>query len=189
MTDFAFAEAADADAATLAARCAEKLGARGHTLGFVYVTPQVAASLGSVVDVLRKATGIEDWVGTVGLGVCATGTEHFEKPALSVMTANLPDGAHRMIPLINRPDGAKDGVGPAFAAGLGIVHGDPRNQQTPDIVRALAAERGAFLVGGLSAILAKGLPYNLGLVLAALLGIGAGVLTENMAERKLQEAA
>jgi small ligand-binding sensory domain FIST len=151
MTDFAFAEAADADAATLAARCAEKLGARGHTLGFVYVTPQVAASLGSVVDVLRKATGIEDWVGTVGLGVCATGTEHFEKPALSVMTADLPDGAHRMIPLINRPDGAKDGVGPAFAAGLGIVHGDPRNQQTPDIVRALAAERGAFLVGGLSA--------------------------------------
>lgn len=151
MTEFAFAEAADADAATLAARCAEKLGARGHSLGFVYVTPQVAASLGSVVDVLRKATGIEDWVGTVGLGVCATGTEHFEKPALSVMTASLPGGAHRMIPLIDRPDGAKDGEGPAFAAGLGIVHGDPRNLKTPDIVRALAAERGAFLVGGLSA--------------------------------------
>jgi small ligand-binding sensory domain FIST len=153
MTDFAFAEAADADAATLAARCAEKLRpqARGHTLGFVYATPQVAASLGSIVEALRKATGIEDWVGTVGLGVCATGTEHFEKPALTVMTANLPGGAHRIIPLIDRPEGAKDNGGPAFAAGLGVVHGDPRNQATPEIVRALAAERGAFLVGGLSA--------------------------------------
>ena len=47
----------------------------------------------------------------------------------------------------------------------------------------------AALVGGLSAVLAKGLPYNLGLVLAALLGIGAGVLTENISDRKLQEAA
>jgi predicted branched-subunit amino acid permease len=47
----------------------------------------------------------------------------------------------------------------------------------------------AALVGGTIAILTKGLPYNLGLVLAALLGIGAGVLAENVAERKLQEAA
>lgn len=153
MTDFAFAEAANADAATLADRCAKQLcaAARGHSLGFVYATPQIAASLGSVVEILRKETGIEDWVGTVGLGVCATGTEHFEKPALTMMTANLPGGTHRMVPLIDRPEGVTDGLGGAFAAGLGIVHGDPRNQATPAIVRALAADRGAFLVGGLSA--------------------------------------
>jgi predicted branched-subunit amino acid permease len=47
----------------------------------------------------------------------------------------------------------------------------------------------AALVGGLVAILAKGLPYNLGLVLAALLGIGAGMFAENLAEQKVQEAA
>jgi small ligand-binding sensory domain FIST len=153
MTDFAFAEAADADAETLAARCADKLcaDARGHTLGFLYATAELAGALGAVVEALRRATGIEDWVGTVGLGVCATGTEHFAKPAMSVMTANLPGGAHRIVPLIDRPEGARDNGEPAFAAGLGVVHGDPRNQATPEIVRALAAERGAFLVGGLSA--------------------------------------
>jgi len=47
----------------------------------------------------------------------------------------------------------------------------------------------AALVGGSSAILAKGLTYNLGLVLAALLGISAGMLAENISERSLQEAA
>jgi predicted branched-subunit amino acid permease len=47
----------------------------------------------------------------------------------------------------------------------------------------------AALVGGMSAVLAKGLPYNLGLVLAALLGIGAGVFVENLSAQKLQEAA
>jgi len=46
----------------------------------------------------------------------------------------------------------------------------------------------AALVGGLSAIFAKGLPYNLGLVLAALLGIGAGLWAENNSERQMQEA-
>ncbi len=42
----------------------------------------------------------------------------------------------------------------------------------------------AAVVGGGIAVFAKGLPYNLGLILAALLGIGAGVLAEHLAERK-----
>lgn len=45
----------------------------------------------------------------------------------------------------------------------------------------------AALVGGLAAVLAKGLPYNLGLVLAALLGIVAGVSTENISAKRQQE--
>jgi small ligand-binding sensory domain FIST len=153
MADFAFAEAADADAPSLVKRCTEQLGAdaKGHALGFVYATPPIAGALAEIVAALRAATGIEDWVGTVGLGVCATGTEHFDRPALTVLTANLPGGAHRMIPLIATPEAAKNGAEPAFAAGLGIVHGDPRNQATAEIVRALAADRGVFLVGGLSA--------------------------------------
>jgi len=47
----------------------------------------------------------------------------------------------------------------------------------------------AALVGGTSAIIAKGLPYNLGLVLAALLGISAGMLAEILAEKKKGEGA
>ena len=47
----------------------------------------------------------------------------------------------------------------------------------------------AALVGGLSAILAKGLPYNLGLVFAASLGIVAGVLAEKIAKEKVKGAA
>jgi predicted branched-subunit amino acid permease len=38
----------------------------------------------------------------------------------------------------------------------------------------------AALVGGLTAILTHGFPYNLGLILAALLGIGSGVLAESL---------
>lgn len=44
----------------------------------------------------------------------------------------------------------------------------------------------AALAGGLIAVLAKGLPYNTGLVLATFLGITAGYLTENL--KNWQEA-
>ena len=47
----------------------------------------------------------------------------------------------------------------------------------------------AALVGGLSAVFAKGLPYNLGFVLAALLGICAGVLAENINNKEIQGVA
>ena len=38
----------------------------------------------------------------------------------------------------------------------------------------------AALVGGTTAVLAKGLPYNLGLVVAALLGIASGLLADSL---------
>lgn len=41
----------------------------------------------------------------------------------------------------------------------------------------------AAITGGLTAVLGKGLPYNIGLVLAAVVGIGCGLLMENMQKR------
>jgi len=38
----------------------------------------------------------------------------------------------------------------------------------------------AAVAGGLTAVMGKGLPYNIGLVLAALVGISSGLLAENM---------
>ncbi len=42
----------------------------------------------------------------------------------------------------------------------------------------------AALAGGIIAVLAKGLPYNIGLVLAIFLGIAAGYLAENLKTRQ-----
>ena len=47
----------------------------------------------------------------------------------------------------------------------------------------------AAIVGGVSAVLAKGLPYNLGLILAATLGIAVGLLAESVLTKQTQEAA
>ena len=47
----------------------------------------------------------------------------------------------------------------------------------------------AAIVGGVSAVLTKGLPYNLGLILAATLGIAAGLLAESVSKKQVQESA
>jgi hypothetical protein len=79
MTEFALASAAGSSPAMLARSCAEQLrGATGHTLGFLYATSALSKSYASILDVLRQQTGVLNWAGTVGLGVCATGREFFD---------------------------------------------------------------------------------------------------------------
>lgn len=137
-------------------RCLDQLGvaSAGANFGFVYVTDGLAGDLSSILASLRKTTGIEQWVGTIGVGVCATGVEYFDEPALAIMVASLPPGSFHVFPTIATDAQAfrhahhewLDRVRPCF----GIVHGDPRNPRTPALVAELAEAASVFLVGGLT---------------------------------------
>lgn len=148
--------------AAVAKGCLEALGTlpEGANLGFVYATDALAGDLGSIVTFLRERSGIAAWVGTVGLGVVASGVEYYDRPALSVLVAALPEEAFRAFAPVSAAPG--DGGLGAFTAAhgawiarhrpiLGVVHGDPRNPAVIDIVEGLASATSAFLVGGLTA--------------------------------------
>src|SRR5947207_754502 len=98
MIDFASAHAEGEDWRQLVARCREHLGTlpEAANLGFVYATDAFAGDFARIVDALKQATGIEDWVGTIGIGVSATAIEAFDCPALSVMVASLPADGFRI---------------------------------------------------------------------------------------------
>ena len=149
-TDFASAHAADGDALALTAACAAQLGAQDHTLGFVYATDPLAGDMAVIVEALKAETGVDDWVGTVGFGVCGTGADHFDRPAISALTCRLPAEAFQLLPTVSEPAGPS-AAETAFQAGLGVVHGDPRNAQAAEIVASLADTHAGFLVGGLTA--------------------------------------
>lgn len=152
MTEFAYAQAVDGEPQALAEHCADQLSAAvGHNLGFVYVTSPLAGSLEDIVAVLKDRTGIADWLGTVGIGICATGAEYFDTSAIVVLTGRVAGDGYRLIESQDDPDDVADSVDPDFVPMLGVVHGDPRNPQTGDIVGALARDHGAYLVGGLTA--------------------------------------
>ena len=84
---FKHAHAAAADWTLAAQACVDQLGAipAGATLGFLYVSDAFTAELGAILDFFRRATGVLHWTGSVGVGVCASGVEYMEAPAMAVM--------------------------------------------------------------------------------------------------------
>lgn len=126
----------------------------GANLGFLYVTDHLADQLASIVTLFRGVTGVDQWVGTVGLGVCGTGEEIFDEPAIAALVGAFPEGSFRLIPPL------ADGTGPLAELGtwlalhpplLGLVHADPRNAKVPALLEGLAERTGAFLVGAVTA--------------------------------------
>ncbi len=166
-TSFAFAHAAAepgqaADWGRLAMDCVAQLGpeAGRAELGFLYVTDALAADLPQIVTLLRQSTGIKTWVGSVGIGIAASGVEYFERPAMALLAASLPAGSWRLIPNLSDDLSAlaplRDWTSEAAAGdplrgpSLAVVHADPRNPRLPDLVQGLAERLSGFLVGGLA---------------------------------------
>jgi hypothetical protein len=151
VSDFALAHAAGTSAQVLAAACSDQLrGAKGQALGFVYATSALSQAFPDIINILRKRTGIQHWVGTVGHGVCATGVEYFDQQAMVVLTCGLDADACQFISAITKPDDIDLETASNGPAAIGIVHADPRNPAVTAIVTNLARHCGVYLVGGLT---------------------------------------
>lgn len=124
-------------------------------LGFIYVTDLYANRLSDMLAQLRQQTGIEQWVGSVGIGVCVTGHEYLDESAMVVMLGEFPDNAFRVFAPVtdaNQVAQALDDFSvhgqPAYYA---LVHGDARNPEIPELVTATAAGMATgFITGGVS---------------------------------------
>ncbi len=134
--------------------CIAQLGPpRGaETLGFVYANDRYVENLQEIVERLTEATGITSWIGTVGIGVIAGRSAHYDEPALAVMTAALPQSSFELFDCVASEELklAGDGRPP-----VGIVHVDPRNPRAAELVAEIAKASGAYLVGGLTAARGK----------------------------------
>jgi len=151
MTDFASAQAVgDTTSAVTQALAAQLREVEGHTVGFLYVTSAIAGDLGDMIATLSSTTGIGTWTGTAGHGVCGSGVEHWARPAATVLTGRLLDGSYHALPSIETLEALESMSRFGLAAGLGVVHGDPRNGRVVELVEALSGASGAYLVGGLT---------------------------------------
>ena len=155
MQPFAYAHAAADDSHQALEQVIGGLGPATGTLGFLYVTDALNAQLGEILDALRDATDVPHWVGAVGIGICASGVEYYERPAIAAMIADLPAESFRVFAPIVKDLEAFDAGQRAWLGSaqphVGLVHADPANPLTESLVRQLA-ERTAtgFLVGGLA---------------------------------------
>jgi len=156
MNSFTVAHSIGEDWAHAAQGCADALAksATAANLAFLYVTDSLAEDVGNILAYLRQRTEIEHWVGTVGFGICANETEYFDRPAVAVMAMNLPQQSFRVFPCISQSVDQVSAENRSWIADVsptfGILHGDPHNANTPQLVEDLAEETTIFLVGGLS---------------------------------------
>jgi small ligand-binding sensory domain FIST len=86
---FRFAHASGADWQAAANTCVAQLSGPPASLGFLYLTDGLADHVGEILEFFRQRTGVAHWVGTVGMGICASGREYFDQPALAVMVGEF----------------------------------------------------------------------------------------------------
>lgn len=150
---YPFAHARDTNWHGAASRCLAALGdVPGQGLGFVYATDRLAGDMGALLEHLRERTGVQHWVGTVGMGISACGQEYFDEPALALMVADLPPGSFHVLDAVADPEAVAEAVRRAGdAPHFAIVHGDPGNPRLPELIERCAASVGSgFVVGGLT---------------------------------------
>jgi small ligand-binding sensory domain FIST len=149
---YAHASAAQWSEATQA--CLTQLGEipRTANLGFIYVTDIFAGHMQEILARVKQSTGVEHWVGSAGLGICCSGQEYLDRPAIVIMLGEFPEHSFQVFPTIHNMDEIPDTVSVGnSAAYFGIVHGDPENQQVPKLIEQFAARmESGFIVGGLT---------------------------------------
>lgn len=136
--------------AQLSAQGVEELGA---TLGWCYLTDELAHGAEEVLRALRERMPEVSWVGAVGVGVLATGVEYMDEPALAVMVCNLPPADFRLFhgrrPLPALPLGLQADTG--WRAHAAQVHADASSPELAELLGELATRTDTgYLFGGLS---------------------------------------
>lgn len=153
MAQFRYGHAAAGDWRAAATSCLDQIGQGTGNLGFLYVTDLLADHLPDILALLKHETTVADWVGSVGIGVCATGREYLDEPAIAAMIGDFEPGSYRVFSGISA-EGDIDRIhvrcGDA-SANFAIVHADPHNRDITELVDQLAERmESGFLVGGLT---------------------------------------
>ncbi|MEQ8505261.1 MAG: FIST N-terminal domain-containing protein [Rhodospirillales bacterium] len=157
MSTFRHAHAGGGDWAEIVRDCARQLEPlpEGANLGFLYVTDALAEDLASILTFLRQTSGVEEWVGTVGLGICGGAQEYHDEPAAAALVGAFPENAFKVFPVLRGGLGdmpaAVRGWADAGAAPFAVAHGDPYNNRLPEILEEAASGLSSFIVGGLTA--------------------------------------
>lgn len=121
--------------------------------GFIYATDSMTTEFPNLIEQCKAACGIGHWIGTIGLGIISADKELYDMPAVSIMLANFNQNDFAMIPSINNPGELTSYIRwpRKFATNFGIIHGDPFNPETQNLIEDLQQQlENGFLVGGLT---------------------------------------
>ncbi len=162
-TDFASASASGTDWRDTSKNLLEQLvsirgEASNFNFGFLYISDHLASDTTSIFNLFKSVLKIDNWVGSVGMGVVGNGEAFVDMPAISAMIGHFPENSFYVFPDVkNKDDNIEDPQSavkkwllendPTFS----IIHGDPvADGNSQEILRDLESATNSFIIGGLT---------------------------------------
>ncbi len=136
----------------------------GFNFGFLYISDYLADDVTSIYNLFRSVLKIDNWVGSVGMGIVGCNESMVDKPAISAMIGRFPEDSFRVFPQ-NEDDQddlenskpnqiSHDAVEQWLIENtpmLSVVHGNPMSEEDPqETLRDLENTTNGFLIGGLT---------------------------------------
>lgn len=127
----------------------------GFNTGFLYVSDVLADHSSNILTLFKSVTKIESWVGSVGIGICASGEAYVDEPAISVLIGRFDEELFRVFPATDMTfEPINNIVSPWLErqeAMLSLVHGDSSTDMDPiAVLTGMDRLMGGFLVGGMT---------------------------------------
>jgi small ligand-binding sensory domain FIST len=122
----------------IAARAAQQGESAPFTLGWCYLSDYYAPAAEAILDELRLRLPGVAWVGTVGMGVAASGVEYIDEPALVLMVAPLPRESLRLFSGLQPLPAASSG----FMVHTALVHAEGSTPDLHELLHELSSRLG-----------------------------------------------
>ncbi|HEX5805405.1 MAG TPA: FIST C-terminal domain-containing protein [Macromonas sp.] len=116
-------------------------------LGLLYITDHCVEHAQDILDHLSgELPEVVDWVGTVGVGICANNAEYFDEPALAVMLCDLPPQDYRVFSGV-APLASTQGAD-GFVSHTALLHADGDTPELMELVAELSERTASHYVFG-----------------------------------------
>jgi small ligand-binding sensory domain FIST len=169
MPRFFAGHAAHAQAISALAMAAQQIEARAEgsdfkaTLALLYITDHYAADAEQLLAGVRQRWPGVCVAGCVGVGVCASGVEYFDQPALALLLCDLPVDSFAVF------SGRAPLRDDSWAA---LVHADPATPDLAELIGELAQRTEShYLFGGLASSRSRTLGFADGVFEGGLSGV------------------
>ncbi len=126
-----------------------------HSLGLVYINRQFINDIHDIEVFLRQTTGVANWVGAVGFGVCGNNKEYHDTGAISILLLPFDKNSYHVFSDITDDINLAEKKMKPWLEENGspiiLTHIDPINSSITKLLNDLSTSTKGCLIGGICA--------------------------------------
>jgi small ligand-binding sensory domain FIST len=123
-------------------------------VGFLYISDHLAQDAESILNLFRSVLEIQNWVGTVGVGVFSNSQRFVDEPAISALIGHIDEADFQIFNATQTERNNEQALRQFLGRNdpmLIFTHGDPMAEENPaTALKRLEDFTSGFIVGGLS---------------------------------------